>query len=34
LLRAAASLVLLSPVIWRNRAAFRTIQRPGLQVLG
>ena len=33
LLRAAASLVLLSPVIWRNRAAFRSIQRPGLQVL-
>ena len=33
LLRALASLALLSPVIWRNRAAFRTIQRPGLQVL-
>ncbi len=33
LLRAAFSLVLLSPAIWLHRAAFRTIQRPGLQVV-
>lgn len=33
LLRAVASLVLLSPAIWRHRAAFRNIQRPGLQVV-
>lgn len=33
LLRAVASLVLLSPAIWRHRAAFRSIQRPGLQVV-
>ena len=33
LLRAAASLVLLSPAIWQNRAAFRAIQRPGLQLV-
>jgi drug/metabolite transporter (DMT)-like permease len=33
LLRAVASFVLLSPAIWRHRNAFRTIQRPGLQVV-
>ncbi len=33
LLRATASLILLSPAIWHHRAAFRTIQRPGLQVV-
>jgi len=33
LLRAAASLLLLSPAIWRQRAALRTIQRPGLQLI-
>jgi len=33
LLRAAASLILLSPAIWRQRAALRNIQRPGLQVI-
>ena len=33
LLRAAASLVVMSPAIWRQRAALRTIQRPGLQVI-
>jgi len=33
LLRAAASLFLLSPAIWRQRAALRTIQRPGLQLV-
>ncbi len=33
LLRAAASLILLSPAIWRQRAALRNIQRPGLQVV-
>lgn len=33
LLRAASSLILLSPAIWRQRAALQTIQRPGLQVI-
>jgi len=33
LLRAAFSLTLLSPAIWRQRAALRVIQRPGLQVI-
>ena len=33
LLRAAASLILMSPAIWRQRAALRTIQRPGLQLV-
>ncbi|MCR6733518.1 MAG: DMT family transporter [Afipia sp.] len=33
LLRAASSLVLLSPAIWRQRAALRSIQRPGLQII-
>ncbi|MBV5268952.1 MAG: DMT family transporter [Afipia sp.] len=33
LLRAASSLVLLSPAIWRQRAALRNIQRPGLQII-
>jgi drug/metabolite transporter (DMT)-like permease len=33
LLRATASLVLLSPMIWRHRAQFTTIERPGLQLL-
>jgi drug/metabolite transporter (DMT)-like permease len=33
LLRAAASLILLSPAIWRQRGALRNIQRPGLQVI-
>lgn len=33
LLRAAASLVLMSPAIWRQRSALRNIQRPGLQLI-
>jgi drug/metabolite transporter (DMT)-like permease len=33
LFRAAAALVLLSPFIWRARAEFASIPRPGLQVL-
>ena len=33
LFRAAAALVLLSPFIWRARADFASIPRPGLQVL-
>ncbi len=33
LLRAVASLVLLSPVLWRRRADFRRIERPWLQLL-
>lgn len=33
LLRATAALILLSPVIWRQRATLRNIQRPGLQVI-
>lgn len=33
LLRAAFSLILLAPAIWRQRAALRAIQRPGLQVV-
>lgn len=32
LLRSIASLILLSPAIWRNRADFAQIERPGLQV--
>lgn len=33
LLRSIASLILLSPTIWRNRAAFRQIERPVLQII-
>jgi drug/metabolite transporter (DMT)-like permease len=33
LLRAAASLILVAPLIWRSRGAFRLIQRPGMQLL-
>jgi drug/metabolite transporter (DMT)-like permease len=33
LLRAAASLTLVAPLIWRSRGAFPLIQRPGLQLL-
>jgi drug/metabolite transporter (DMT)-like permease len=33
LLRACASLLLLSPLIWRHRAAFLELQRPWLQLL-
>lgn len=33
LLRAVSSFVLLSPAIWHHRAAFRHIQRPGLQFI-
>jgi len=33
MLRALASLILLSPLIWKNRASFQRIERPGLQVL-
>lgn len=33
LLRAAASLVLLSPLIWRSRRSFLAMERPWLQVL-
>jgi len=33
LLRALAALVLISPFIWRARAEFRRIPRPGLQLL-
>lgn len=32
LLRAFAGLVVLSPLIWRQRAAFRRLERPGLQL--
>lgn len=32
-LRAIASLLLLSPLIWRSRAEFRTLERPGLHLL-
>ncbi len=32
LLRACAALVLLAPLIWRDRAAFARIERPGLQL--
>jgi drug/metabolite transporter (DMT)-like permease len=32
-LRACAALIVLMPMIWRNRTAFRTLERPGLQVL-
>ncbi len=32
-LRAGASLALLSPLIWRSRAHFMRIERPGLQLL-
>ena len=32
LLRSTASLILLSPTIWRNRADFAKIERPGLQI--
>lgn len=32
-LRAIASLLLLSPLIWRSRAAFRALERPGLHLL-
>src|SRR3984885_15876932 len=33
LLRACAALALLGPSIWRQRAEFRRIERPGLQFL-
>jgi drug/metabolite transporter (DMT)-like permease len=33
LLRACAALVLLAPSIWRNRAEFRRLERPWLQLL-
>ena len=33
LLRAAASLILMAPLIWRSRGAFAGVQRPALQVL-
>src|SRR5580658_9553728 len=33
LLRACAALVLLAPSIWRNRAEFRLMERPWLQLL-
>jgi len=33
LLRASASLVLLSPSVWRHRSQFRRIERPWLQLL-
>jgi drug/metabolite transporter (DMT)-like permease len=32
-LRACAALIVLSPVIWRNRAQFTQLERPGLQLL-
>ncbi len=32
-LRAVASLALLSPLIWRSRAEFRRLERPGLHLL-
>ena len=31
-LRACAALLVLSPVIWRNRAQFRHLERPWLQL--
>src|ERR1700719_2290881 len=33
LLRAATSLILMAPLIWRSRGAFALIRRPVLQVL-
>ena len=33
LLRSVASLILLSPAIWRNRADFARVERPGLQII-
>src|ERR1700735_3639327 len=33
LLRACAALALLAPMMWRNRAAFRHLERPWLQLL-
>lgn len=33
LLRAIAGLIVLAPLIWRQRAAFRSLERPGLQLL-
>ena len=33
LIRASAALIVLSPFIWSQRAAFKTIPRPGLQVV-
>lgn len=33
LFRSMGSLILMSPVIWRHRAQFTTLRRPGLQVL-
>ncbi len=33
LLRAAASLILMAPLIWRSRGAFAGVQRPALQAL-
>jgi drug/metabolite transporter (DMT)-like permease len=32
-LRACAALLVLSPLIWRNRAQFRKMERPGLQII-
>jgi len=32
-LRACAALIVLSPMIWRNRAEFTRLERPGLQLL-
>jgi hypothetical protein len=32
-LRASAALIVLSPMIWRNRAAFLQLERPWLQLL-
>src|SRR5438270_8243962 len=32
-LRATAALIVLSPTIWRNRAAFLHLERPWLQLL-
>src|SRR5215813_8137346 len=32
-LRACAALLVLSPLIWRSRAQFMTMERPGLQVI-
>ena len=32
-LRACAALIVLSPIIWRQRAAFQDLERPRLQLL-
>ena len=34
LLRASASLILLTPMIWRSRGAFPLLQRPGCSCCG